>query len=443
VETLLEVFSMTDARTLFGEGSQLANMIAAAFATNPGATMKVMAIAEPAGAVATGNVAISGTATGAGAATITVAGRKVTIQVDSGDSAATLETKFVTRFGQVKDLPVTAVGDGGLDRVNLSSRHKGTEVNQIAILASTNAPGITLTPSGGFLTGGTGTEVYTNAFTVAKSDTFATYVIGANDTTAIAALKTQLESESDALNQKNTMGFVGGYTKATAKADAETQASTTNSPNIGVVAFRLTPSLPSELAAALGAAEVFEEDPARPYNGVILRGVYMPTADQVFTNTEQNTTLAKGVTPVIVENGDAKIVRLVTTKTTTSSVEDFFLLDWTKLRQLFGARDDIRATFKISYPRHKLMNNPPSGLTPPLTLTPAIARSKVLERLRARADLGWLQSPDLVNPSTGKTFASEIVAEVDAPNDRLNVSWPAVLVPGAHVIAHLARATIV
>lgn len=134
------------ANLVFGQGSMLANMVAAAVAAN--SLVKLVALPTldaVAGTAASGAIAFTGTATNNGLLTAYIGHNGLIapaqIAVSAGETAVQVAAALATAINAVLDLPVTAAVDGvTASKVDITARHKGVEAGAIDIrLAYTTA----------------------------------------------------------------------------------------------------------------------------------------------------------------------------------------------------------------------------------------------------------------------------------------------------------------
>jgi len=127
------------ADALFGQGSMLSNMVAAAVNANAFTETWAMPVVDnPAGVAATGAIAFTGTATQAGMLTayIGYSGliEPAQIAVSVGQTAAQVATALAAAINGVLDLPVTAAVDGTtVSKVDITARHKGVDAGSLDI----------------------------------------------------------------------------------------------------------------------------------------------------------------------------------------------------------------------------------------------------------------------------------------------------------------------
>ena len=130
---LIRITSAAQADAQFGAGSMLAGMVRAALAVDSYTELQVMPLADnAAGVAATGTLAFTGTATASGTVELMIAGRRVSVGVISGNTAAIIATAAAAAITAALDMPVTAAAVTGT--VTLTSRHKGEAGNSITLL---------------------------------------------------------------------------------------------------------------------------------------------------------------------------------------------------------------------------------------------------------------------------------------------------------------------
>ncbi|ASN72831.1 putative tail sheath protein [uncultured Caudovirales phage] len=180
-----------------------------------------------------------------------------------------------------------------------------------------------------------------------------------------------------------------------------------------------TASTASQLAAGYASAAAFGEDPAKPLNTLVIKGIKVPPIASRLGRTEQETCLANGVTPLEVGPGDTvQIVRAVTTYTKAASgADDVALLDLTTIRTLYYVRQSSRDRVRLRFPRAKLSAR-----------TPAAVRGELLDVLKKLEELEIVENVD------DNADALIVERSTQDPN-RLNASIPVDIVNGLHVFA--------
>ena len=139
----VQLFSDAQAADLFGAGSWAHLAVRQAFRNNAYLDLTVIGVADHSGGVAAGgSVAVSGSATGVGVATITLAGKDYTTAVGNGDTAAAIATRLRGLLSD-PDSPVAAAGSAA--SITLTAKCKGEIGNELALATHSTAKGIVLT----------------------------------------------------------------------------------------------------------------------------------------------------------------------------------------------------------------------------------------------------------------------------------------------------------
>lgn len=408
-----DVFSDAEAGVMFGRGSILHGMVAAALTANPYLQLSAVALDDGAGTAASCTLTIAGTATAAGTLTAWVGDTRVDSAVSVGDTATAAAAALKAVFDTLPDLPVSAGVAAGV--VTLTAKNKGTLGNGIKVSATqTLAAGLTIAASA--VAGGATDPDIQPALTALFAAGH--HVIGCSlpDAANLTKLRTHLDSVSHALEQR---GAVGVYALTSTLAAATTLAGTINSGRISAALLPGTISLPWEVAAAYAALVAFEEDPARPLNTLLLTGIVAPPLANRLSRTEQENCLNNGVTPLEVGPGEkVQIVRAITTYTKDpQGVLDISLLDLTTIRTLDYVRRACRERISLRFPRDKLSAR-----------TPAKVWSELYDVL---LKLEELEIVEMVEANK-----AQLLVERDSQDpNRLNARIPCDVVNGLHVFA--------
>lgn len=424
-EELVQVRSSDEAKTLFGYGSPIAHMIEAALEENPYiAEIWACPLAEDgSGVAASGTVTFAASSLTDGVLTFWVGRRRVRLDIDSADSASAICTAFVAAMQAEEDLPFSfAVNGGTPEQADYVAKVKGTHGNDWILYAEFSGSGLTSTivqP-----TSGANDADIADALAVAEPEQFDLVVSEYNDATSLAALKAHLNTVSGPLEQRpgtGYAGFVGSLGNAT------TLGSGVNSGRVSVAYLRNSRTHPMELAAGLAAEVVRQEDRALPLNTVVM-GVALPPDDPAdkLSRADQESCLANGVTPLMVDGLDVRIVRWVTTYIEDAGGSpDDALLDGMTIRVLDYTRYAVRIEVQQQLGQAKLA----SVARTPRTTDPNGVRALILGvLLRLEGDLGYLQNVE--------ANAERLVVELDGSvAGRVNAEVPAAIVPGLHVTA--------
>lgn len=408
----VDVFSDDEAARLFGRGSQLHLMTAAAIRANPYLQLTALAVADPAGNAATATTTLTGTATGSGVLTVWLGANRVDVAINSGITAEAAATALATAVNAVSEIPVSSVA--ALAVVTHTCYHKGTLGNDLKLSASSTVPGLTVavTP----FAGGTLEPDYAPALAAVAGAGHHVLVAPQSSQTQLTALRTHLEFVSGPMEQRDAIGVFGW---AGTLATGTTLAGQINSGRISGAWHRGSLRLPCEIAAAYAAVLAGEEDPARPLNTLELAGLDVTAIDQRPLRTEQENALYNGLTPLEVGPGDrVQIVRAITTYTKDpQNVADVSLLDITTIRTLDYVRRACRERISLRFPREKLSER-----------TADKVRSELLDVLFKLEELEIVEMVEANKPG--------LIVERDSQDvNRLNAKIPTDVVNGLHVFA--------
>lgn len=408
VETVYQLFSDADGRDLGGEGSPLHLMAKAVYAVNRRLQVFALALADNGTTKATGTVTITGPATGTGWVKCYVGDELVEVSFASGDSATDIATALRDAINETSDLGVIATNSAGV--VTLTARCAGTIGNFTALETSYLAGvGVTSAASAAYLASGSTDPDIDDALDIVVDQRYHLIAPSWNDSTQLLKLRTHLILVSGALEQRPGRGIVG-YVGAL--ADAQTLADALNNERLAIGHLKACRSAQYQIGAAFAAATAGEEDPAMILNGLALTGIAPPPVGSRTTQTEGETLLHNGVTPLITEDETVKIGRSVSTFQTDESY-----LDTTTVDTLDYVRDALVTMAKARYARSKLSSR-----------TPASVRSDIYETLKKIESLEIVENVDL--------YADDLVVERDLQNSgMLDAKIPADVVNGLHVLA--------
>ncbi|HHL0959922.1 TPA: phage tail sheath subtilisin-like domain-containing protein, partial [Serratia marcescens] len=204
VEVAVPCGSPEMAIELAGRGSMLALMASAYMTNDTGGDVYLLPLTEPAGAAATGSVAISHASTENGVLALYIGGTRVALTVVSTDTVDTIGTDLAEAINQRADLPVTAasVVASGTATVTLTAKQKGEVGNTLDLrLNYQGSAGGERTPAGmtvalTAMTGGAGIPELTDALAGLKDQTFDFIVLPYADTTSLDAVKVLLNDSS-------------------------------------------------------------------------------------------------------------------------------------------------------------------------------------------------------------------------------------------------------
>ena len=432
-DTAYPIFSEEDAKTLFGQGSELHRMVKAAFAAYKGVTLYGVGLTPPGGGTAaSGDIVFAGTATADGTFTIEVAGELIEVAVADGEAAATIGTNVRDAINDLPDLPVAATL--AVATVTCTARHTGTRGNNISLRSSGTVAGITPTHHSGYLTSGAGADTLTSALAAVSPTRYHLIAICADDATGIASWRTHVND--NAAPEEGRRQQVVCATKDTL-ANAITLATGVNAARAQVAWHYNADDAPSEVAASVAATRAFYEgrDPAAPMSqvhGTLVSPLRpQPVEADRPLSTETDSALNNGLTPITLDNaGNAYIGRSVTSRSQDSGgAPDYRVLDTSKVTATDYVADQIQvwwSGFVLANPKFApddADGNPP----PPGVCTPKTIKDGIYAELKA------LEPQITTNVDTLK---DQLVVEAAAsPAGRALALIPADIVEGAYQLA--------
>ena len=397
------VSSEADAINLSGRGSMLARMYKFARAADPTGEIWILPLDEPAaGVVATGTIAITGTATAAGTLFLTIAGQLVQTAVASGDTATIMATNLAAAVNAALDLPVTASSSVG--NVTLTCRWKGLTGNDITILHNyRGAAGGERTPAGvtvaiTAMASGTASPTLTTAIANMGDEVFDFIAMPFADTTSLDAFKTELSDTSGRWSYaRQIYGHIYSALRGTLSA-LTTFGGLRNDQHATVAAIEANVPTPCwEYAAAYTQrnAVFLKIDPARPTQTGELTGVLPAPAGQRFILTERQSLLTFGIATSYYGGGSVRIERAITTyQKNTWGQGDLSYLDSETMHTSAYVIRYLRNAVTSKYSRHKLANDGTRFGAGTAIVTPAIIRGELIAAYRNLEYLGIVENAD-------------------------------------------------
>ena len=423
----VQIYDDATAGQLFGFGSQAHIMAKAAIRANLYLDLSVLPVApNSAGIAATGKLELTGTATGSGVVSLTIADTSIAVAASSQDLANSVLDELAAAVNAEQDLPVSAQlvtptdPDGDGEQVadppylSLTAKNKGTLANMISLAVSCTAPGLTATLTQ--MSGGQSDPDIEDALSTVFGSDYTLYCMPWAAQEQLTALREHLDNISGPLEQRRATAWLAS---TDIMSRCTTLAGQINSGRISLACLPGTTSLPEAVSAAYCAVAASEEDPARPLNTLELTGIAVPPVASRLSRTEQEVALKNGVTPLEVGPGDVvQIVRAISTYTQNAAgVADISLLDMTTIRTMDYVARTIRERIELRFPREKLS-----------TRTPPKVRSEILDVLRQLEELEIVEEV--------QANAEGVICERDLQDpNRLNCRVPANVVNGLHVFA--------
>lgn len=315
----------TDA--LFGVGSPLALMCRKAFECcaffGQGPFLFAIGVDEPGGGFArVQTLTVSGPATETKPVVFRIAGRTFTVGVGNGDAAATIATAIKNAIDAAKQLlPLTAAVAAAVVTTTHVAKGENGQDALIEIVSTPAGVGVAIAQT----TAGSGVMDPTAALAAAAGPEYDAIALENHKAADIALALTHVQTAWGPAEKKwrwVVFGETGTIGTATALASAA------NDRAILVLDCEQSPSLPCELAVAGAIAKLAKARPNANWDGQKLP-IYPPPDAFDFTNSEVETALAAGVTPLkavvdpqtrVQQPGVVAIQKYVTTKTTEGGV---------------------------------------------------------------------------------------------------------------------------
>lgn len=418
------------ARALFGRGSQLAAMMAVAYAASSFTPIYALPVADAASAAqSTRTITVGSVPTAAGTLALYIGGRRVAINVATDDAAGDIASAIADAISADGDMLVTAAA--AAEVVTVTARHGGIDAGNIDVRHSYYTgealpPGMALEISE--LTAGTGNPDIQPLLDALGDNWYQTFVMPWTDAANLRALETEMDSRWGPERQIEGQAFaaIGGSVSTVATA-----GEARNSPHLVLADAGVTVSPAFMLAAADAATDAGEPDPARPRQTLQLPAEILPVPQtERRTYQERNTLLYSGIaTHTVNASARVQIERLVTTyQVNASGFEDTAYLDVTTLRTLAYLRYSLRQRIAAKYPRHKLADDGTPVSPGQALVTPRVIRAEVISLFGDWQELGLVE--DLAQ------FKRDLVVERNTQDpNRLDALIPPDLVNGLRVLA--------
>lgn len=326
VNVPIQAFNEGDAEAYAGKGSELSLMARRAFATmrklNVGIKLWLVPLTAPAGVANVRTLTASGTATANGDITIRIAGRTILVPVKSGDVANTVAASIKAAGDAfLSNLPGTFSVSSAV--VSFTAPHTGVNANAMLIEVVSSVAGITVAAAQSVA--GTGSASIVTALDNLGAKDYLGIALANHLAQDLTDAGTHLDAMWAAAKKRYRHVFIA---ETGTLATATTLASGSNRKDVVVLSMEASPSLPGDIAAAVAVMAQSNDRPSHNYDGTELP-LYAPADASVYDDSEIETALAGGVTPLSVTDGGAvRVERLVTTKTLVSSIRFENLLDY-------------------------------------------------------------------------------------------------------------------
>ncbi len=396
----VKVTNYSQAKSLFGDGSQLQGMLHKLFLNNKSTEVTVIPqVEDVAGVKATGKLSFTGPATADGTISLLIAGRKVTVGVSSGDIATAIATAVIAAINAVVDLPVTALVNGtNAYEVDLTARSKGLYGNGIDLRHSyydgeglPSGVGLTITA----MASGTTSPSLSSAIAAMGEVQYNAIAFGYNDATNLSAIEAELLDRWGPVRQNDGIAFTA---KDASHGTLVSFGTGRNSKHVVCLGIYKCPMPFYEIASALAAVAAYyaQIDPARPFQTLPLIGLLPPAEIDRFTLQERDLLLHDGIATSKVDASEVVLIeRMITMyQFNAASAADTAYLDANTLFTLSFLRYDFRNMLALKYPRHKLANDGTRYGAGQAIITPKVGRAEAIAKFREWESAGLVEGGD-------------------------------------------------
>jgi phage tail sheath gpL-like len=390
----VRIHQADEAAAYFGRGSMLHRM--ARFARAASALVDIWAIAlddDAEGVKASGTLTFTGPATAAGTLYLYIAGQRLTVGVESGQTATQVGDAVAAAVNADTNLPVTAANAAGV--VTLTCRWAGETGNEIDVrvnyyMGERLPAGIGVT--GVAMAGGTANPDIAPAIAAAAGELWYSWIVPYTDGANMTALETELADRFGPMDPLTGHAF---QALACSHANLTTWGEARNSPHVSCLGLYKVPTASYEVAAAWGVVcdQSGAADPARPFQTLAIPGMLPPAVQDRFTRLERNNLLFSGISTYTVDQGGVcRIERVVTTyQQNAQGQEDISFLDletkWTVDYIRYAVRDLIPRRF----PRFKLADDGTNFLPGQNIATPGLIRAELVGLFKSLEEVGLVE----------------------------------------------------
>ena len=422
--------SEKNARDLWGQGSELAAMVAAVLDVNSG--IPVWGISYPEGTTPTagkGIITLATNATANGTLTVWIAGRRIQVGVAKSETPTTVGDRLKDEINNLhKDLPCTAANVAGV--VTITAVTKALHTNSIRYRSEmTPSIGMTAVDTGAAFTGGLVEGNPTTALAATEGQRFHYVVSNTDDSTTNAIVETHAidQSEPEVAKWMHAVSALAGTLSA-----ATTEATARDALRYVLLWLENNDVPVWECAARCAAKMAAKINRNESLDWETVKGIPAPYDKANWPNeADIEAALGGGVSPLRpLDNGDVEIVRVVHTDATSPAYRDFAI---TEIGDFLD--EDLILQFRRKYAGKPMKTLSPAGR--PTTVTPAKAKALLHSRLRVFDNtLDYIQGID------GYIKAGQTKAEANASdNNRMDLAFPFTPAYRAHRITILKTYT--
>jgi hypothetical protein len=354
-------------------------------------------------------------------------GKRIAVTVNATSSTGDAAIALLNAAAEIETLPV--VGATASSTVTFTVSSAGTQGNQYFVgWDLIDAPtGMTVTVSGATAThaylthfsGGAGTESVSNIIDLLEAEAYDYIAPAQNDAVNAALWKAHVVSEMQptiAHLESVVFGHTGTLAAATSLA-----SSTLNNEQCAVVWYENCETHPAAIAAQVAAlrSALVGENPNTVWAGQVLPSVTTqryPESDAP-KHTTQMSALNNGVTPLIAENGEVKILRDCVTKCLSGTAPTYLTYGWPDVDVSFRMRKEIGVLWKA-----RQLGNPYCG--PDVASgeksaaegveTPSSLGAAVTDLFKEKEAANWLMDVD-ANPIVVEYNTTRLCLTMNAP----------------------------
>lgn len=428
-DTAVPMTSVSDAISLFGDGSEAMRMVDRFMRVNKTTPLYAIAVSDGyGGAAATGDITITGTATGAATLRIYVEDQFVDTGIVTNDSPTTIADNAVNNINSKSSWPVTASHIAGV--ITLTAKQIGLRSNDIRYFSQVlpTSSGVLSSPlASTLMTGGTVSDDNTAVLATLLGKRFYYNISAAHDVTQLTSIVSQVEQEALPTNGRRERVI---WASADPLATAIGITTALNTERSDCQWLYQADIAPAELAANAAAIYALEENQAVPRMNFAFYGqtaatapnwiVRAPLSGAAPTRSQVYSALNSGLSPIGVgPAGTSFLYKRITNRFLNGIVNDFRIREACKVTVEDFFADDLQGQVQAAMDGKVIGDDPIKGQPEPApnVATPRVLRSIINRLLRAYFDNGLIQ--DIV-----KTLQDVIVQRETTPPDRMSAVIP-------------------
>jgi len=402
-----QIFSDTDAADYWGNGSMMHRLALAALRSNRYINLFGIAEDDGAGVHASGTWTVTGTPTASGFVRSGCGKEFVEIAFTVEDTATTIALAIKNAIAAKPDWPVVGKAVAGV--ATAIFKHAGTVGNQYSLWVEYTAGAGIAVAAAGMANGTVDPDIHAAGSILDKLAPSRYHRIATpyNDATSLGYTEDHADFVSGALEKRSSV-IVTALVDSIADAQTIADGLDHERTMLGLVKANKAPAC--DIAAGLGAVECSFADPALPRNDAEIAAAASVENSENFLNTEIETCLHHGITPLYMSDSGAMLVsRAITTYQTDTSLLDITTID---------SLDYMRDVMTAAHASFKKMKATERTLDALLSIT--------------KAKLYDLQDAEILR--NVEDYIEEVVLEEGAEAGEYRMEIPAPVVPGLHVL---------